>query len=379
MTVEGLKFAHLGDVHLGYSFSYLPREKRLTRQRELKETFTRVVEEVVKEEVALVLLAGDLLEHGVADKTLMRFIDDNLSRISCPVLMITGNHDPLLPDSPYLSHSWPDNVHLFREDGWQAVRLEHLDTTVLGLSYHLPEERSHRLKSIPTFEDSTYKIILVHGSFLESSSLTSPYLPIAREDIERLNIDYLALGHYHNFQTIHDAGGRLIGCYPGSPEPLDFSETGTHGFVIGEMMPGETRVKFVPVVSRVYHQEDLDITGSETMQDIRNRIVAALHAGSPEDLWSLNLTGEIDPDLNLNCEWLQEELKAKSFFVKLRSSVAPAYNLAELKKRAGVVSYFIGYMESLLEKAEEIEEKDKITAALATGLDALLKGEVKIR
>jgi len=379
MTAKGLRFAHLGDIHLGYGFLYLPREKRLARQRELTETFLRVMEHVAGEKVDLVLVAGDLLENNMTDKTLMRVIDDGLAMVRCPVLMVTGNHDPLLPNSPYLTHSWPDHVLLFKGSDWEVTRLEHLNTTVLGLTYHLPEENAPRLSSIPTIKDDTYKIALVHGSFSEFPQFKSPYLPITRHEIEELPVDYLALGHYHNFQCIHDGRGRLRGCYPGSPEPLDFSETGLHGYVIGEITPeGETTVRLVPLARRAYTRVKVDVSGSETMQEIRDRMQAAMGGESPDTLWWLELVGKVR-DLDLDHHWLQEELKERAFFIKLSSNLSPAYDLAELKSQPGVVSYFISYMEGLLDKAETEKEKATITKALFIGLDALLKGEVRMR
>ncbi|MCR4399314.1 MAG: hypothetical protein NUV35_00295 [Syntrophomonadaceae bacterium] len=58
MAAKGLRFAHLGDVHLGHRFAYLPREKRRVRQREVRETFTRMLEEISRQAVELVLVAG---------------------------------------------------------------------------------------------------------------------------------------------------------------------------------------------------------------------------------------------------------------------------------------------------------------------------------
>ena len=187
--------------------------------------------------------------------------------------------------------------------------------------------------------------MLVHGSYSEIEPFSSSYLPITREQLQRVPVDYIALGHYHNYQAIHDAQGQVKGCYPGSPEPLDFSETGWHGFVLGEILPhNEVQVQLVPMSKRQYFNHEVDISGSRVMQDIRERIQSVI-AGGIDDLWSLELSGEVDADLNLDLEWLGEELKEQAFFIRLRSQVVPAYNREELKKRPGV-SYFINYMES---------------------------------
>jgi exonuclease SbcD len=380
MGVRGLRFAHLGDVHLGSGFTYLSREQRRMRQRELQQTFTRVMEEIALKEVDLVLISGDLLEYDMADKSLMRLINDGLAMVHCPVVMIAGNHDPLLPDSPYLTNSWPENVHLFQEEGWQVLHLKDLNAAVVGLSYQVPEDKLPRLTSIPVLDDpAAYKIVLVHGSYSEIEPFSSPYIPITKEQLQKVPVDYVALGHYHNFQIIHDASGQVKGCYPGSPEPLDFSETGLHGFVLGEILPNnEVEIQLVPMSKRQYFNRTVDISGSRVIQDIRDRIQSIITEGT-DDLWSLELSGELDADINLDFDWLLEELKEQVFFMRLRSQVVPTYNLEELKKRPGVVAYFISYMEGVMEQAETDSARVLARKAMNTGLDALLKGEVKKR
>ena len=87
----------------------------------------------------------------------------------------------------------------------------------------------------------------------------------------------------------------------------------------------------------------------------------------------------MDADINLDFDWLLEELKEQVFFMRLRSQVVPTYNLEELKKRPGVVAYFISYMEGVMEQAETDSARVLARKAMNTGLDALLKGEVKKR
>ena len=168
MGVRGLRFAHLGDVHLGSGFTYLPVNNDVYDSGTAADVHSGYGGNCSKE-VDLVLISGDLLEYDMADKSLMRFINDSLAMVHCPVVMIAGNHDPLLPDSPYRNNSWPENVHLMQEEGWQVLYLEDLDAAVVGLSYQVPEDNLPRLESIPVLDDPAayYKIVLVHGSYSE--------------------------------------------------------------------------------------------------------------------------------------------------------------------------------------------------------------------
>lgn len=377
MAAKGLRFAHLGDVHLGHRFAYLPREKRRVRQREVRETFTRMLEEISRQGVELVLVAGDLFEHEAADKALVQTLQDRLGKVGVPVVVAAGNHDPLVSDSPYLAEGWPANVHVLRGPGWQVVDLPELDATVVGLSHQAPDDPGHGLEGVPE-TSRAHRIVVAHAT-LDDLYSSSPCLPATVQDLERLRADYLALGHYHNFHPIHDSEGRLCGCYPGTPEPVGFDERGQHGFVVGRLHDGDVHLDFVPLAQRSYLQAEVNVSGCESLQDILERAEAAMRVDDGQHLWELVLTGEVDTDLNVDTDWLAHELQDRAFFVKVRSDLVPAYNLFEMKKRPGVVSYFIAHMENKLSAAQSAAERQKIQRAIVVGLDALTKGELKRR
>ena len=90
--------------------------------------------------------------------------------------------------------------------------------------------------------------------------------------------------------------------YPGCPEPLDFGDKGERGiyFVTAEPVDWEedfvVTAEFVPMASRMVREEELDVTGIDTGEKIRNAI---LSVASPDirkrDMWQLSLTGRLDP------------------------------------------------------------------------------------
>ena len=87
-----IKFAHLSDTHLGYRQYGLEK-----RESDFYNTFTRVIDDIISENVDFVIHSGDLFEtnrppnnaHFTFQKALKKLNDANI-----PIYTIAGNHDP---------------------------------------------------------------------------------------------------------------------------------------------------------------------------------------------------------------------------------------------------------------------------------------------
>ena len=74
------------------------------------------------------------------------------------------------------------------------------------------------------------------------------HLPINFNSLELSPFSYIALGHIHKHHVLAD--GKIAYC--GSPEPLDLTETGSHGFYAGEIHPVTRKLlnlQFIPAAS----------------------------------------------------------------------------------------------------------------------------------
>ena len=108
-------FLHTADLHLGQAGGEaLPEEIARQRQLEITESLSRIVDLALEKEVDLLLVAGDLFTDKFASPALLRFADHQFSRLGkVKVLVSAGNHDPLLPGSPWEAFSWQENVRFF--------------------------------------------------------------------------------------------------------------------------------------------------------------------------------------------------------------------------------------------------------------------------
>ena len=81
--IRPLKIAHTSDVHLHDGEG----------KERVRTAFTRVVDEVLESGAELFLIAGDLYDHNRVKGESIDYVYDQLSRLSCPTVIIAGNHD----------------------------------------------------------------------------------------------------------------------------------------------------------------------------------------------------------------------------------------------------------------------------------------------
>ena len=116
------------DAHLDSVFSVFKKNpaKLQTRRDEQKLAFSKAVNEASKTGAHLLILPGDILDARNASRETLDFLTEAFRSIPETFVLITpGNHDPAVPDSPYLTHMrrWekryvytaPDSTVIFAE------------------------------------------------------------------------------------------------------------------------------------------------------------------------------------------------------------------------------------------------------------------------
>jgi len=225
-----LRLAHIADVHLGHALMNLkPREEAVM------ETFRRLMREVRECSVDAVLIAGDLFDHARPKTEALDLAVRELSRLredGVEVLAVSGNHEVRRREGAVSPLRVLERTgllrHLYYSPGERTHehRLEADGTVVCvhGLQY-LPKRdfinESPRIRR--TFRPdpgADANIALMHVALpntipTESEVVEEAYLPEG--------YDYYALGHVHTpglELTLHGSPA----CYPGSPEPITFTE-----------------------------------------------------------------------------------------------------------------------------------------------------------
>jgi len=192
-----MKFAHLGDCHLGG-----------WRQPELKElsmkSFQYALERCIKENVDFILISGDLFDSAYPPiETLKETFSEfrKIKEAKIPVFIIAGSHDYSAAGKTFLDvleHSgFCKNVSLFEERNGDIYLHPTIYQNVAIYGYPgkktgLEVQDIERIK----LHDSPgmFKILMLHTAIRDAVGT----LPIPAVDETKLpKVDYLALSHLH--------------------------------------------------------------------------------------------------------------------------------------------------------------------------------------
>lgn len=347
-----MRFIHLADVHLGAApdtgYPWCAK-----RENEIWETFQQVIKDVQMEHVQLLLISGDLFHRQPLRRELR---DVNYLFTTIPdtrVVLIAGNHDYLREDSHYLSFPWSENVVCLFGETCDAVYLEELNTYVYGLSYYSQEISKPYYDNLrPLDKKDACHILLAHGG-------DARHIPINMKRLEQAGFDYVALGHEHKPQIIR----KNAIAYPGSLEPLDRTETGEHGYILGEYVDGKVKIALYPRAKRQYIYLEIQVDGDTTQLSLEDTLAQGLREQGEQNLYHVTLVGLRDGDAT----FFPEKLQALGNILEVVDLTEPDYDFDKLKEqyRGTMIGEFIEYFP---------EERTPLeTKALYYGIQAMLQ------
>ncbi|TJZ90929.1 DNA repair exonuclease [Paracoccus gahaiensis] len=291
------KILHTADIHLDS-----PLRSLALRNPELREavvaatraSFTRLVDLAIAEDVAALLIAGDLFDGRERSARTGAFLMGELDRLGeagIRVFYTKGNHDAENPITGTLD--LPAHVHVFDARGGR----EHLrdDVWIHGVSFadrHAPDSLLPRFKAPVR---NAVNIAMLHSS-LGGAAGHDVYAPCTVADLAGLGFDYWALGHVHKRQ-IHSEAPWVV--MPGIPQGRDIGEAGSKSVTLltldrGRIEVSERRTSVVDFV-----QSALDVTEADSDEALRLMLrqhLAGLRQdiAAPTGVIRLSLTGRPD-------------------------------------------------------------------------------------
>src|SRR5688572_9330096 len=213
--IRPLRIAHTSDVHLhnGEDGAHA------------RAAFTRVIDAVVATEAELFLIAGDLFDDNRVRKDVIQFVYEQLARVSCPTVIIAGNHDcweerSILKRMDFGAAG--EHVTLLDDVSGRQIEFPELHATVWGrcMVDHTPEYRP--MAGAPPRTRNLWHIGMAHGLYSEDADSERSSL-ITPQEIAESGFDYLALGHVHAHRQMRH--GKTLACYPGVPAPYYGTES----------------------------------------------------------------------------------------------------------------------------------------------------------
>ena len=206
-----LSILHTSDIHLDNDIREAGAEGPAQRG------LMHVIDAALQLDVDLFLLAGDLFDHNRVGEDCLAFASAQLARLSCPTVMVTGNHDCLADYSVYHRYDPTEageHIHFIREDAGGVVDMPELGLRIWGRGIVDHHPGNKPLEQVPANDTEHWYLGITHGYYVVRgaemfSSLITP------AEVAASNLDYLALGHVHVFSIMQH--GRTTAAYPGSP------------------------------------------------------------------------------------------------------------------------------------------------------------------
>jgi DNA repair exonuclease SbcCD nuclease subunit len=300
-----IRFFHSADWQLGARFRQFGAKAEALRAARMA-TLRKSLEMARERSADAFLIAGDLFEDNqVEDKLVNEALGVFGEFASLPIFILPGNHDPISgPEAIWNRKAFlqpPSNVRVLREpctvDLGDAVLLasplaQKLSTTdpslkLVELAKDVPSDR--------------IKIGITHGALAIEGKHQPNDFPIALNAASRAGLDYLAIGHWHNWLDEID-GGRIV--MPGTPEPDRFSNdhSGHAAFVEIDGSGKAPRVEAVPVATLTWRALHLDFLAQESSRATVNQALADLQKNAAHTVLRITFSGTSSPQAVADCK-----------------------------------------------------------------------------
>ena len=350
-----MKFIHTADIHWGMTPD---SDKPWCRERTqaVKDTFSQIVTKAREMDVDFLFISGDLFHRQPLQKDLKEVNYLFTTIPSVRIVIIAGNHDRIRNTSALLSFSWCSNVTFFMKDEMSSVYFEDCNVEIHGFSYTTPEIRENRVDHLAVPLDGRIHILMIHGG-------DANHLPFDKTALAASDFSYIALGHIHKPEILVPAKM----AYPGSPEPLDKTETGVHGILMGDINPGTRKVtslEFLPLCRSQYIPLAVNVSPATTNMELEMKIAQEIERRGRHHIYRFRIRGMRDPQM----EFDMENLLSKFRIVEIMDESEPQYDFSALFAEHS--SDMLGFYIRALQKPSMSPVEKK---ALYYGINALLR------
>ena len=374
--MKKVKIVHTADLHFDTPFNEVDEKQRSINKEELKEVFKNIINFCKEKQVDILLLAGDIFDNLTLNRETIYFLENVFNYIKeTRVFISPGNHDPYNNNSFYKLIKWPENVYIFK-DKLEKVYIEELETNVWGAAFNEKYVRESLIKGFSQ-NNKEINIMVIHGE-ISSSSEGNEYNPITLKDIKESGMDYIALGHRHNFSGILKEGNTFYS-YSGCPQGRGFDETGDKGIIYGYVSKGAVELSFIKTCKRNYEEVYVDISNLFGYEEVIKKILDVIkEEDRKNNLYKIILKGEVSEKFHIEEKVLKSKLVKDFYFCKVVDKTSIALDIKELSKGYSVKSIFVKNLLKKLQEAKTDEEKDIIKMALKIGVSSLSEAEVNI-
>ena len=293
-----IRIAHIADTHLGYRQYAItdPRTGRNQRSVDVDHAYARVIEDILRRDVDLVLHAGDMFHHTRPSWAAIRCFVEQTRRLTAagvPFVAIAGNHDmPRLRSSDslfsVLQLTLPGTKIAAGYD-LEEVPFDGMDLVVHAFPHGALTNPNAQT---PMPRPGARNVLLAHG-LVSGMPLPGTYhREPGEEEIGAALLDgdltYIALGHYH----IHGLQTPKA-YYSGSTERISWTDyEATPGYNLVTLNDAGFAVEHIDLPTRpMVRLADLKASG-ENARQLADRIMhEAAARNQPEGMFRVRLDG----------------------------------------------------------------------------------------
>ena len=376
------RFIQLADCHLGAPCHNLGLRAE-THKNLLLDAFKRAVKFALEpsNKIDGIWIVGDLFDHPNPDPSLSGSVASELKAITDSgklLIIVPGTHDAYgYPDSVYKKPLFSNAVVVQKPSMGLIHKQIFYDTDFYFYSMaYSPGIVHYPFKNFHADDSPGLHIGLLHGSIADNPAwnLEARDLPFKLKEVSESSLNYLALGHYHNYSE-HKAGKCLV-VYSGTLEGRKFSESGDRFLTVVDISKEKYTIEKHKWNKIEFSGEKLDLnrSGINSLEDF---IKYLENKAASDKALKINLEGTVE--FVLKPEDLIAVMEEKFYLLKISDSTK-LFDSGLIEKIAGektVRGLFVKRIKSKLADAPK-EEKPLYEMALKLGLLPFLNDSEEI-
>ncbi len=350
-----MKLLHTADLHLGALNKRLTPTKATAVKDEQILQIGDFFEYAKQNSVEAILISGDLFHNKIIPLKTQKVFFDYVRNSGIKTFYLRGNHD-----KEYFSKQlMPDNFIMFEEE---------LETYSFD-KFTISGQQACAKMQKPIFLDDKFHFMMLHGDIYNRNSQDG----IDLEYYKNLKINYLALGHIHNFSSGNlDKDGVYV--YSGSMFSNGFDECGEKGFVEIEIKDNKLNYAFKKFAKREYKIVQADITDKISYNQIKQVVEKNLSSIPPQNIVRLVLQGYYKEESEKYISLLEKEFADRFYYFEIVDKTKIKIDIEKIKREE--LSFKAEFLK-LVETDKELSEEEK-NMIIKLGIEALRGDELSI-
>ncbi len=272
------KFLHAADIHLDsplHAVRSYDDDRVTTLTTASREALKNLVNLAIEEQVAFLLIAGDVYDGDWDDVGTGMFFNGEMKRLAkagIRVFAIAGNHDA----ANHMTRNipLPENVRYLSDRRPETVLLDDLRVAIHGQGFPNRAVKDNLVLNYPSARQGYFNIGLLHTS-LTGSEKHETYCPCTIDDLRARGYDYWALGHVHQRRMPSEADPVIA--YSGNLQGRHVWETGPKGGLLVTVDDrGRPEIEFRPFDVIRWEVLSLDASACDSTEELESSLQHAL-------------------------------------------------------------------------------------------------------